>query len=138
MRKLTYSIDLEHFKEIKNKIVTVIFTRHQFDLIEKKLTNKTLTHSEKNEFSRTISRKMNAISLISNKEDIFIYGKEKIKKERLIKAKKYIKELTRKFKNKHILISGTFLYKKEYNYIDVFVVFKYEKEKYKLKKFHKI
>ncbi len=138
MRKLNYTINLKHFKEIKKHIVPILFTEHQFKLIEKKLTNKKMTPSEKNEFSRAISKKMNAINKIMEKEanNISIYGKEKIRKERKNYAIKYLKEFSKKFKNKHILISGSFLYKEKYNDIDVFVVSKYEKEDYKIKEFH--
>lgn len=136
MRKLKYSIDLKHFREIKKEIVPALFTEHQFELIEKKAENKALTLSEKNEFSRTISKKMNAISKIMKKEDIFIYGKEKIRKDRLSLARAYLKRFSRKFKNKHIFISGSFLYKEKYNDIDVFVISQYEKEDYKSDGFH--
>lgn len=36
MRQLDYNINLEHFKKIKQEIVPTIFTKHQFNLIEKK------------------------------------------------------------------------------------------------------
>ena len=131
MRKLKYTIDLQLFRKIKKDIVPIIFTEHQFRLIEKRFTNKKMSDSEKNEFSRTISKKMNAINKIMEKEtgNIFIYGEEKIKKDRLKLARSYIKKFSRKFKNKHITISGSFLYNDKYNDIDVFVVSTYEKER---------
>ncbi len=134
MRKLEYQINLEHFQKIKADIVPTLFTEHQFQLIKKRFTNKTMTQSEKNEFSRTVSRKMKAIYKITNKDNIFTYGN--IKEERLKLAKKYLKKNSRKFKNKHVLISGSFLYKEKYNDIDVFVITKYEKEDYKENNFH--
>jgi hypothetical protein len=136
MRKLEFELDLEHFRKIKDEIVPTIFTEHQFDLIQKRFTNKILTDSEKNEFSRTISKKMKAIRYIENKEELFIYGGEKIRNDRLIVAKKYLKNLSRKFKNKHILISGSFLYNERYNDIDVFVISKYDKEDYNQDNLH--
>lgn len=136
MRKLEYTINLNHFREIKNKIVPVIFTQHQFNLIEKKLTKKKMTASERNEFSRTVSKKMKAIHQIMGKKDFFVYGENNIRKDRLKLALGYLKKFSRKFKNKQVLISGSFLYQKEYNDIDIFVVSKYEKEDYHIKNFH--
>jgi len=138
MRRLRYTLDLELFKKIKKDIVPALFTEHQFNLIKKKFTNKKMSDSEKNEFSRTISKKMNAINKILEKEtsNMFVYGKDKIKTGRLKLAITYIKKFSRIFKNKHLIISGSFLYSDKYNDIDIFVVSKYEKEDYRLKKFH--
>lgn len=138
MRKLKYSINLKYFNEIKKDIIPVLFTKHQFDLINKKFSNKKMTDSEKNEFSRTISKKMIAINKILKKETkgIFVYGKEKIRQDRLRYAYKYINKFSRKFRNKHIIITGSFLYSKNYNDIDIFVISEYEKEDYNINKFH--
>ena len=138
MRKLGYSIDLMHFREIKQEIVPVLFTEHQFDLIEKKFAGEKMTRSEKNEVSRTISRKMKAITKIMEKEtdNVFIYGQEKIKQSRSSPIIKYLKKFSRRFKNKHVIISGSFLYNEMYNDIDIFVVSKYEKDDYHEGKFH--
>lgn len=131
-------VDLELFKNIKGEIIPTLFTEHQFNLIEKRFMNKKMTASEKNEFSRTISKKMKAINNILSKEtdDVFFYGKEKINSERLEISKKYLKELSRKFKGKHVFISGSYLYNKMYNDIDVFVVLKYEKDDQFINRFH--
>ena len=136
MRKLKYKIDLNHFKKIKNDIVPVLFTEHQFGLIEKRFGDKPLTSSEKNEFSRTISRKMNALNKILRKEDIFIYGKDKIRSSRLRLARTYLKRFSRKFRDKQVIITGSFLYSDKYNDIDIFVISKYEKQEYDEGKFH--
>jgi len=138
MRRLSYTVNLESLKKIKDEIVPTLFTEHQFYLIKKKFTNKKMTASEKNEFSRTISRKMNAINLIFAKEtdNFFIYGEEKIKPEILESSKRYLKELSRKFKGKHVFISGSYLYSENYNDIDVFVVSKYDKEDQFVDGFH--
>ena len=138
MRRLLYSVNLKHFKEIKKSIVPVLFTEHQFNLIEKKMTNKKMSDSEKNEFSRAISRKMIAINKILEKENsnVSVYGTYKINKDRLKSAISYLKKFSRKFKDKHVFISGSFLYSDKYNDIDIFVVSKYEKEDFHLGKFH--
>lgn len=115
-----------------------MFTEHQFDLIRKRFTNRRMTPSERNEFSRTVSRKMKAVNKIMEKEtgNVFVYGQEKIKAGRLKLAKKYIQRFSRQFKNKHIFITGSFLYENKYNDIDLFVISKYDKEDYKSGKFH--
>ena len=136
MRKLNYSINLGHFNEIKKDIVPVLFTKHQFDLINKKFSNRRMNDSEKNEFSRVISKKMEAINKVFKKEDAFVYGKEKIKQDRLKQAYKYLNKFSRKFRNKHIIITGSFLYSQNYNDIDIFVISKYEKEDYNIGRFH--
>ncbi|MFH1276176.1 MAG: hypothetical protein ABIH82_03620 [Candidatus Woesearchaeota archaeon] len=138
MRKLPFTPDWDLLKGIKEDLVPVLFTEHQFDLIRKKCSKQMMTQTEKNEFSRTISRKMKAINKILGKEtdNVFVYGKEKMIKTRLETSIKYLKKFTRKFKNKQIIITGSFLYKESYNDIDIFVVSKYEKEDYKEGKFH--
>jgi len=138
MRKLSYSLDLARLMKIKADIVPVIFTKHQFGLIEKRLTNKRLTDSEKNEFSRSVSRKMKAIYQLMGKDskNLFIKGKEHILPDRLRQTERLLARFSRKFKNKQVIISGSFLYSKDYNDIDIFVVSKYEKEDYKSGAYH--
>ncbi len=127
MRKLGFELDWQHFRQIKSEIVPTLFTRHQFHLIEKKATAKKMTASERNEFSRAVSKRIKAINQFLGRDNFFISGKEKILPERLILAKKYLRQFSRKFKNKHLIISGSFLYSQKYNDIDVFIVEKYEK-----------
>ena len=138
MRKLGYSLNLQHLRVVKSEIVPTLFTPHQFQLIEKKYTQKLMTASEKNEFSRTVSRKMKAISALLNlsAKHVFIYGKKQIIPERLELALRYLKQLSRKFKGRHLLISGSFMYRKKYNDIDIFVISSYEKEDIFEDKFH--
>src|SRR3989338_7439634 len=103
MRKLSFEINLSMLRKIKPQIVPTIFTNHQFKLIEKRFSNKIMTQSERNEFSRTVSRKMKAINAMIEKESngVFVYGVDRIKPDRLILAREYIHSLTRKFKNNH-------------------------------------
>ncbi len=138
MRKLNYTLDIEHFNSIKEDIVPALFTKHQLDLINKKFSGRNMTNSEKNEFSKAVSKKMGAINKILKKEtnEVFVYGKEKIRKDRLKQARIYLNKFSRKFRNKHIIITGSFLYSKKYNDIDIFVISQYEKEDYNLGKFH--
>jgi len=138
MRKLTFQLNLAEIHKIKKEIVPTLFTEHQFNLIEKKFSHKSLTPSERNEFSRTISRKMNAIYALTAKESsgIFIFGKEKIIPSRLQLAITYLKKFSRKFKNKTLFITGSFLHQEQFQDIDIFVISKYDKEDYQEGKFH--
>ncbi|MDO8656416.1 MAG: hypothetical protein Q7K45_04200 [Nanoarchaeota archaeon] len=136
MRRLKYSLNTAHLRRIKAQIVPTLFTYHQFGLIEKKFQNKKMTSTEKNEFSRTVSRKMKAIHALMEKEDIFVYSKERIRKDRLQQARQYIHRYSRIFRNKHIFITGSFLYQEKYNDIDIFVISKYDKKDYQEGKFH--
>lgn len=133
MRKLNYSINLKQFKELKLELVPTIFTLHQYNLIFKKFNNLDMTNSEKSEFSRIISKKMKAIYKLHGKENdtVFIYGKEKMKIDRLKKAKALLNKFSRKFKNKHVLITGSFLYNGSYNDIDIFIISKYDKKDFR-------
>lgn len=138
MRRLSFSVNLHQLKRAKQDVVPTLFTEHQFRLINKKFKNKPLSLSERNEFSRSISKKMKAIYAILEKETegIYLYGKEKIIPARLNLAEKYLKQFSRKFKNKHVLISGSFLHNQKYKDIDLFVISKYDKEDYIDGKFH--
>ncbi|MBI4981346.1 hypothetical protein HZC30_07385 [Candidatus Woesearchaeota archaeon] len=138
MRKLSFSVNLNQLKRVKQDIIPALFTEHQFSLIKKRFQNQLLSPSERNEFSRSISKKMKAIYAIMEKETggIYVYGTEKIIFSRLNLAEKYLKQFSRKFKDKHILISGSFLYSQKYNDIDVFVISKYNKEDHVEGKFH--
>lgn len=132
MRKLSFTLNVEHLRRIKPEIVPALFTEHQFRLLEKRFLQKRMSSSEKNEFSRAISRKMKAIYMLLGKEPqgIFAYGKERIRPGRLKKATHHLHLFSRIHKGKHVLITGSFLYKEKYNDIDVFVVTKYDKEDY--------
>lgn len=92
-----------------------------------------MSTTEKNEFSRTVSRKMKAINILLEKEtgSQFISGREKMKPERLARALHYLHRFSRKFKNKHVFLSGSFLYAENYHDIDMFVVSKYDKDDYR-------
>lgn len=138
MRRLKYSLNPAHLQRIKSQIIPTLFTQHQFELIFKKLKHQKMSPSEKNEFSRTISRKMKAIYALMEKDSagLFVYGRTKMKKERLAQAIKYLQQFSRKFKNRHVLIGGSFLYGIKYNDIDIFIISKYEKEDVLQGKFH--
>jgi hypothetical protein len=54
----------------------------------------------------------------------------------LEEAVKILRKLEQKHKGKKIILSGSFLFNKEYNDIDVFIFSKYDKEDYQKRKIH--
>ena len=136
--KLKLNFDMKKLKEIKKDIVPVLFTEHQFRLMEKKAANKKLTPSQKTEFSRAISKKMKAINMMLQKEtdNTYIYGENRIIKTRLKKGITLLKRVSAEHKGKHIIVSGSFLHQKEYKDIDVFIITKYKKEDLKQERLH--
>ena len=123
-------------RNLKAEMVPVLFTEHQFYLINKKSKKHKLTASEKVEFSRSISKKIKALAKIMGKENMFVYGQEKMIPERLALAKKYLNEFSRRFRNKQVVIAGSFLYSKKYNDIDVFIIEEYDKDDFHREDIH--
>ncbi|MFH0701255.1 MAG: hypothetical protein V2A62_02350 [Candidatus Woesearchaeota archaeon] len=136
MVKLKNELNWTRLQHLKSEIVPVLFTEHQFNLINKKAQQQELTASEKVEFSRSVLKKIKVLAKIIGKEDNFIYGQEKILPHRLVLAKKYLKEFSRRFRNKRIIISGSFLYSEKYNDIDTFVIEKYDKDDFHKENIH--
>jgi hypothetical protein len=68
--------------------------------------------------------------------DTILNGKKFIRKDRIDKVMSLLKKYSRKHKGMKILISGSFLYSKKYNDIDIFVISKYDKEDYKAGNIH--
>lgn len=100
-----------------------LFTEKQVTLMQKHLQNKRLTNTEKTYLYSTIKNKIAALQLL--KEEWHITGKDMIP-ERIEEAKQILKELNAE----KAFISGSFLYAKEYNDIDIFIVGKRRKQKH--------
>ena len=58
MRKLEFELNWKQIKQIKSEIVPALFTVHQFHLIEKRAKEQKMSNSEKNEFSRAVSKRV--------------------------------------------------------------------------------
>ncbi|MFA6089187.1 MAG: hypothetical protein WC755_04955 [Candidatus Woesearchaeota archaeon] len=131
MRKLYFRVTYDELLKKNDILVPRIFTKYQFELILKKIQLKKLSNSQNSYFSRSISKKLIALDIIS--DNFYFYGEELLISERIDKAKQILSNLKRKFKDKIMFISGSFLYSKNYADIDVFVVSKYEKDDFKIK-----
>ena len=137
MGKLIQQLTNEQLIQNHSLLVPSIFTERQFNLLKKKLNNQKFSNTESAYFSRTISKKLMAINSLTDLENqYFIRGEKQIISNRKNKAIKLLKKFSRNHKNMKLLISGSFLYNKRYNDIDLFIVSKYEKEDYQEKGIH--
>lgn len=117
---------LKNIIKNKYKIVPSIFTIKQIDIIEKYLKNIKLKNSEKTYFYSTITKKINAIESLN--EEFYVYGNSMIE-NRVLKAKEILKDI-----NGDAFISGTFLFAKKYQDIDIYIVGNKRKQFHKDKK----
>ncbi len=112
-----------------------IFTSLQLEILKKKLKLKKLNSNEQTYYYKFIKPKLKAmLSLFDIEENIV--GKENMIEERVPKAIKLVNEMKAKYKNKRVIVSGSYLFSEKYNDIDVFVFAKYLKEDYKKGKKH--
>jgi hypothetical protein len=106
---------LDTIIENKKLFVPSLFTSKQVNILHKYNHKETLNNTEKAYLYSTIKRKIDALNTL--KEEFYICGEDMIP-ERVEQAKKILNEL----KPKKAFISGSFLYKKEYNDIDIFIL----------------
>jgi len=117
-------------------LVGRIFTKMQINILKKKLQKKKLDSNERTYYYKFIKPKIRAMMAFFNISEINVKGKESIKENRLEKAIKIVRKLEQKHKGKKIIISGSFLFNKKYNDIDIFIFTKYDKEDYQKGKVH--
>ena len=113
-----------------------IFTDLQLKILKKRIQKKKLNINERTYYYKYIKPKLSAMFSFFNINDIKVNGEEYILKNRIPKATSIINNLRRKHKNKRIMVSGSFLFNKNYNDIDIFIFTKYDKEDYKTGKIH--
>jgi hypothetical protein len=113
-----------------------IFTNIQLDILKKKLQKKTLNSNEKTYYYKYIKPKVKAMLLFCNIAEINIQGKEFLLEERIPQATKVLRRVEQMHRKKKIMMSGSFLFSKEYQDIDVFVFVHYKKDDYKKGKLH--
>jgi len=129
-------LNLELIEQNESLLVGRIFTEMQLNILKKRLQNKSLNSNEKTYYYKFIKPKIRAMMAFFNINEININGKELIKENRLEEAIKIIHKLEQKHKGKKIILSGSFLFNKKYNDIDIFVFSKYNKEDYQKGKIH--
>lgn len=113
-----------------------IFTALQLNILKKKLQKKKLNTNEKTYYYKFIKPKIRAMMSFFDISDIHIEGKDDMIIKRIPQAVDIIKKLEKKHKNKKIILSGSFLFNKTYDDIDVLIFTKYTKEDYQKGKTH--
>lgn len=111
----------------KNLFVPSIFTLRQFNVLKKYYLNKNLTKTEKTYLYTSIKKKIKALELFN--EEYYINGKNMLP-ERIEKSKEILNNI-----KENAFISGSFLFKKNYNDIDIFIISKKRKQ-FSKGKFH--
>jgi hypothetical protein len=106
----------------QEQFIPLIFTKKQIKVLKKYKEKKKLTNAEKKALYTSITKKVKALELIKieKENEFYINGRNKIIPERLEKAKELIKLYSKKY-NK-VFISGSFLFSKKYNDIDIFII----------------
>ncbi|MFH1276009.1 MAG: hypothetical protein ABIH82_02770 [Candidatus Woesearchaeota archaeon] len=108
----------------KNLFVPHLFTNRQVNIMDKYLCHKILNNTEKNYLYSTIKKKIEALRIL--REEFYINGSNMIPK-RVEEAKKILKEINKE----KAFISGSFLFKKDYEDIDIYVISKRRKSYHK-------
>lgn len=111
-------IVLEHEKEFE----PLIFTRKQLKVMKKRKEGRQLSNAEKKALYTSIKKKMEALSIIRGREGrkLYITGYEDIIEGRLEGAEKLVKEYS--VNSGKVFIAGSFLFSKDYNDIDIFII----------------
>ena len=112
----------------ENLFVPLIFTKKQMFVIKKHFLNRKLSNAEKKSLYTSVTKKVSAIASLINADaskEFYINNAAKILPERLDAAKKllfvYAKN-TKYLQYSKIFISGSFLFSKEFNDIDIFMI----------------
>src|SRR3989338_10112297 len=109
--------------ENEESFVKLIFTRKQLDVLRKRSKGMTLNSTEKKALYTSIRKKLEALEIISEKmkeKDIYISGHDFMISERAEEARKILRDYSEK--HGKIFIAGSFLFSKDYNDIDIFII----------------
>ncbi len=108
---------------LKQQYVPLLFTEKQWNVMKKYSKNKSLTSAEKKALYTSIKKKTDALATLPAEQqgkEYYITGGEHILPERVADAKRIIDEY--KIKNSRVFIGGSFLYSRQWNDIDIFIV----------------
>jgi len=108
------------------RLVPGIFTKKQIKIIERYSKKERLSNTEKTYFYATIKKKIDLLSMF--KGEFYFYGKDMIQ-ERVEEAKDILDEI-----DDNAFISGTFLFSKNFNDVDIYVIAKRRKQYHQGKK----
>lgn len=108
----------------KKLFVPHLFTVKQINIMEKYLNKAKMSNTEKTYLYSTIKKKLEA--LMTLKTEYFVSGNDMIK-ARVKEAMSILKELNQE----KAFISGSFLYSKKFNDIDIYIISKKRKQYHK-------
>lgn len=100
-------------------LIPLIFTRKQLKVLRKKAQGNPLENAERKAMSASIIKKMEALSILCGGRRAYISGYSEILPGRLEEAELILEEYASHGK---AFIAGSFLFSKEYNDIDVFII----------------
>ncbi|HLC80694.1 MAG TPA: hypothetical protein VJG31_02890 [Candidatus Nanoarchaeia archaeon] len=129
-------ISLQQLQKAAPLLKKHIFTSIQLKALQKKIKRQTLSRNEKTYYYKFIRPKVRAMLAFSGTEEATARGEEWMIKERAGRARRILRRMQKKHRTARIMISGSFLFNKEFQDIDVFVFTKYQKEDYSRKKIH--
>ncbi|MFH1182407.1 MAG: hypothetical protein V1702_05595 [Candidatus Woesearchaeota archaeon] len=129
-------ISLEMVERNEHLLIGRIFTQLQLNILKKRLRKKVLNGNERTYYYKFIKPKVKAMMAVFGISEVTVKGREFFEENRLEAAVKILRKLEQRHKGKKIIISGSFLFSKEYNDIDAFVFSKYGKEDYQRGKVH--
>jgi len=129
-------ITLDMVKKNESNLDGRIFTSLQLNVLKKRLQKKELNINERTYYYKYIKPKLEAMFSFFNITEMNINGREYMIDNRITKAVEILNQIKKKHKNKKIMISGSFLFNKDYTDIDVFIFTKYNKDDYKKGKIH--
>ncbi len=132
MENLTLGMVNRAEKELQGRI----FTSRQLEVLRKRLQHLPLTVTEKTYYYKFIKPKIEAMRSLWNISSRIMSGREHMLSERIPPAMRILKHMELKHKHQKILLSGSFLFQKEFRDIDVFIFSKYQKEDYRWKNMH--
>lgn len=113
--------------EHRNLFVPSLFTSKQVDILHKYTHKEILNNTEKAYLYSAIKKKIDALNTL--KEEFYVSGEEMIP-ERVEQAKQILKEINKP----KAFISGSFLNKKVYRDIDIYIIAKGRKSYHQKKK----
>src|SRR3989338_1253845 len=102
--------------------VPLLFTEKQMNVLRMHDHRLALSNAEKKALYTSIKKKMNALNSLfpERKGEYFISGAQYILPARLAEAKKLLDEYSRTYER--VFVSGSFLFSREFNDIDIFII----------------
>ena len=129
-------ISLGMIEKNEHLLVPRIFTRLQLNTLKKRLRQAPLNANEKTYYYKYIKPKIRVMLSLFSMDELNIHGREYMLENRIPKAARVLSRVSSRHRNKRIMISGSFLFSRKYNDIDVFVFTKYNKEDYRKGRVH--